>query len=123
MKRFGIWMCGVLISACASSPKGMVVPDVDEFVARDDRMQMFNQDASRITMIGLSSLSTRVPLVGREKREDMRRYYFENPRVAGLLEVTARQRKDGWEIVEMDVDYTAYTVQPRDWHVELRGRE
>ncbi len=122
MSRSGVIAVSVLaaLAGCASSPTGFVVQDVDRFVAGDERMQIFNENASRVTMIGHSTLASRAWMLGPEKREDVRRYYFENPRVTGLLEVTARKRRDGWEIVDMEVDYMTYTIQPREWHIELK---
>lgn len=104
-----------LVAACASGPRGFIVDDVDAFVARDERTQVFHEDAAELRAIGQSTVISSSLFKG-EKRIETTRYYFKNPRVEGLLEVSARKRKDGWEIVDMDVDYTYYTVEPRDWH-------
>lgn len=111
------------LAGCASAPRGMVVESVDDFVARDERMQVFNEDATSLKMIGQSSLVSSFPVFGKEKQVDTTRYYFKNPRVEGLLEITARKRRDGWEIMDMDVDYTQYTLEPRDWHRDLQSAQ
>lgn len=118
-KSLALIAAAAALAGCAAKPRGMVVQNVDEFVARDERMQVFNADATELKMIGQSSLVSAFPLVGQEKQVDTVRYYFANPRVEGLLEVSARKRKEGWEILDMEVDYTRYEVEPRDWHRNL----
>jgi len=113
--RAALLAATVAAASCATKPRGIIVDDVDAFVARDERMQVFHEEATELRMIGESTLVSR-NLLGAEKRTESFRYYFKNPRNEGLLEVSTRKRGNGWEIVDMEVDYTYYTVQPRDWH-------